>query len=139
MWATVNAAEESAHQANRSADAAERSAALETQASIASEQEAAEQRTPWVLEPVRGSDKIFLHNRTATPKYAVLMEGPAVKAGLDSGDVGNVDGNGIAEVDTLLSIFRDPSALLLGVTMTWHRMEDLSDPPLAWHSVLPRD
>jgi hypothetical protein len=73
-----------------------------------------------------------------TVKYAVFIAGPAVKAGGNL--IGTVDGNGTAEVDTFRGLWgRDPDAVILGVTVTWYRRDDLSDPPLQWHSDLPRD
>jgi hypothetical protein len=127
-------AERAVSAAETAASAAERSAAaLETQASIASEQVAAEELKPWEFEPVRSSDKNILRNKTATPKYGVRIRGQAVAP--SESDIGTVDGYGTAEFHTLLRIWgHDP-----GVTVTWHRLKDLSDPPLPWNGQLRRD
>jgi hypothetical protein len=125
-------AERAVSAAETAASAAERSAgALETQASIASEQVAAEELKPWVLEPVLGSDNTILRNRTATVKYGVRMEGTAVRVS----DIGTVDGYGAVEVDTLRRIWNRDRR----VTVTWYWREDKSDTPLSWTAELPRD
>jgi ATPase subunit of ABC transporter with duplicated ATPase domains len=130
----VSAVENLANEAQRSAEAAERSAtAHEAQASIASEQVAAEELKPWEFEPVRNSDKNILRNKTATPKYGVRIKGPAVAA--QESHIGTVDGYGTAEFHTLLRIWgHDP-----GVTVTWYWLKDQSDPPLSWNGQLRRD
>jgi hypothetical protein len=124
------AAQESARYAKRSADAAELSAeADQTQARIAEEQVAAAERKPWDIQAIPGSDNCQLRNKTARPRYEVRVEGPAVR----QPDVGTVDGNGVVEIDTMLSVW----GLNKAVTITWHLARDLSDEPGVQETQLP--
>jgi hypothetical protein len=129
-WRSRKAARTSAHYAQRSVDASEKSAqAQETQARLATEQVAEAESKPWKVEPIPGSDNCRLINTTAKPKYGVRVEGPAVRRPT----VGIVDGNSFAELDTMLSF----GGTSKSVTITWHLAQDLTDNQGVQHTHLP--
>jgi hypothetical protein len=75
----LKAARDAADAEARTANALERSADVdEAQAQRAAELSEAEEESPWDLLPIRGSHNCELVNRTARPKYHLLIAGPAM-------------------------------------------------------------
>jgi hypothetical protein len=88
---------------------------------------------PWILEPIPGRDNCWLHNRGPSVKYGITVEGIKIRGGAarldklkkNEAKIEPVGPDGRTELLIVRFMHADDS-----VKVTWHREEDLSDPPL---------
>jgi hypothetical protein len=127
----LKAAKDAAGHAERSADAHERIAAIESARDAReAEQLEADELDPWELLPIPGSPDCWLHNGTDTPKYGVEVTGDYVhQSPLHFPVIGR---DRRVEVGILRTSHPEGKA-----HVTWHRNEDLSDEPLPWSGDIP--
>jgi hypothetical protein len=124
-------AERAAGAAERQAEAAERSAATaEAQERREIEESEAAEADPWQLAPIRGADNCRLINTTRTPKYGVTVSG--LKIDNSPAQFDKIGPNKRVELSISRILHPDDS-----VEVTWHRRQDLSDPPQTRSETIP--
>jgi hypothetical protein len=129
--AALEAAQDAAGHAKRSADAEQRIANVaESRQQHQAEENQALDADPWEMAPIPGRDNCNLINRTKTPKYGVTVSGKKIHNSPERFDL--IGPGKPVELSVMRFWHPDDS-----IQVTWHTRQDLADPPQTKREIIP--